>query len=128
MSLRSPLGKVLGAGSAKEGTGHWWSQRMTALALLPLTTWFVVALLGLDSLDYEIVRAFIGAPLNTVLIILLLISLLYHSSLGLQVVVEDYVHAHGLKVAALILINFVHIALAVGAICSVVIIAVGMQS
>jgi succinate dehydrogenase / fumarate reductase membrane anchor subunit len=128
MRYRSPLGAVLGFGSAKNGTDHWWHQRLTAVALVPLVLWFLFALLGLDSFEYEVVRAWVGAPINAALIVLLLISMLYHSKLGLQVVVEDYVHSHGLKVATLILIQFVHIALAVVAILSVLTVSVGLQS
>ena len=124
MSLESPLGKFLGYGSAKEGTEHWWGQKLTAVALVPLTLWFAVALLGLDALDFATVRAWIAAPLNAILLILLLVAGLYHSMLGLQVIVEDYVHG-GLKVVTLIALKLVHWALAVAGIYSVIVISVG---
>jgi succinate dehydrogenase / fumarate reductase membrane anchor subunit len=125
MSLESPLGKFLGHGSAKEGTEHWWSQRVTAVALVPLALWFVVALAGMDSFDHADVVAWLARPLNAVLMILLLITLLQHSMLGLQVVVEDYVHGHGLKVATLMLLKFLHVGLGVAAIYSIITISVG---
>jgi succinate dehydrogenase / fumarate reductase, membrane anchor subunit len=108
MSLRSPLGSVLGHGSAKEGPTHWWQQRITAFALVPLTLWFAFALLGLPSLDYPTVRAWIAGGWTAVFIVLLLLTLAWHSLLGVQVVVEDYVHGKASKVATLILSIFLH--------------------
>ena len=125
MSLQSPLGKVLGHGSAKDGTEHWWMQRVTAIALVPLTLWFLVALVGLDATDYSAVTSWIAAPLNAVLLILLLVTLLNHSQLGLQVVVEDYVHTHWLKVLTLMAFKFIHIGLGVAGAYAVIIISVG---
>ena len=124
MSLESPLGKFLGHGSAKEGTGHWWGQKLTAVALVPLTLWFAIGLLGLDAGNFEAVRAWIAAPLNGILLILLLIAGLYHSMLGVQVIVEDYVHGP-LKVISLIILNLAHWALAIAGIYSVIVISVG---
>ena len=108
MSLRSPLGRVLGKGSAQEGVGHWWTQRLTALALIPLTIWFVLALLGLETLSYATVHEWLGRPANALGALILVIALLWHSHLGVQVVVEDYVHHEGLKVLARILLIFTH--------------------
>jgi len=125
MSLQSPLGKFLGLGSAKEGTHHWWSQRLTAVALVPLTLWFVIALLGMDSFAHPAIVAWLGQPLNAILMILLLLVILHHSQLGLQVVVEDYVHAGGLKVLILMLSRFAHGAAAVAAVYSIIILSVG---
>jgi len=126
MSLKSPLGQVLGLGSAKEGTAHWWAQRRTALALVPLTLWFAYALLTMESLtDYAMVHAWIAQPLTAMLLVLLLLALIYHSYLGLQVVVEDYVHGW-LSIATMILLRFVHIVLAVAGIYSIVRISVGV--
>ena len=123
MSLQSPLGKFLGHGSAKEGTEHWWSQRVTAVALIPLTLWFVFALVGMDSFEHAAVSVWLGQPLNAVLMILLLLATLYHSQLGLQVVVEDYVHAGGLKVAMLLAAKFIHVAAGVAGIYSIIILS-----
>lgn len=125
MSLRSPMGRVLGLGSAKEGVSHWWSQRVSAVALVILGLWFVSSLLRLGSFSYPLVRAFIGTPLNAVLLSLLIGTTVYHSQLGVQVVVEDYVGKHGLKVATLLLLNFAHMALAAVGIFSVLRIAFG---
>ncbi len=109
MSLRSPLGRVLGLGSAKEGTGHWWAQRVTAIALLPLTLWFVISLLTLPALDYETARAWLSVPLTGFLAVLLVAVLTYHSYLGTMVIVEDYVAAGGMKVLSLLVLRFLYV-------------------
>jgi len=109
MSLKSPLGRVLGLGSAKDGTAHWWSQRVSAVGLALLGLWFAAALIGLDTFSYRDVTAFVSDPLNAVLLSLFVATALYHSLLGVQVVIEDYVHGGGLKVASLLLIKFVHV-------------------
>jgi succinate dehydrogenase / fumarate reductase membrane anchor subunit len=124
MSLQTPLGKFLGHGSAKDGVQHWWAQRVTAVALVPLALWFVWSLLGLDLQDHTAVVAWMAGTLNGIALILLIIAMLYHSMLGVQVVVEDYVHG-ATKVVTLIVMQLVHIALAVAGIYSVIIISVG---
>ena len=124
MSLRSPIGRVLGLGAAKEGSGHWWSQRVTAVALIFLTLWFVVALLRFDSFEYDATIEWIQAPVNAVLLILLLGTLIYHSMLGVQVVIEDYVHG-GLRVVTLVLVNFLHYLVAALGVFAVLRIAFG---
>lgn len=124
MSLQSPLNKVLGLGSAKGGTGHWWAQRMTAISLVPLTIWFALGLLDLPHGNYEMVVAWIAQPLNAILIVLLIISLIYHSSLGLQVVIEDYVHGVA-KLVILITVQLAHVALAVSGIYAVIVLSAG---
>lgn len=123
MSLQSPLGKFLGHGSAGHGTEHWWAQRVTAVALLPLTVWFVVALLGMESFDHAAVTVWMASPLNAILLSLLLIALLYHSQLGLQVVVEDYVHTGWVKVTTLITLQLAHIASGVAGLYSIILIS-----
>ena len=125
MSLRSPLGRVLGSGSAKDGTGHWWAQRVSAAALLILGIWFLLALLALPDLEYGNVTAWIGRPFNSVMLILLVSTLAYHSSLGVQVVIEDYVHGPFIKVVSLILSKFVHFFLAAAALVAVLRITLG---
>jgi succinate dehydrogenase / fumarate reductase membrane anchor subunit len=125
MSFESPLGKFLGHGSANEGTEHWWSQRLTAVALIPLTLWFVFALFGMDSLEHAVVVAWVAAPLNAILLILLLVTMLHHSQLGLQVVVEDYVHTEWLKVLTLMAFKFIHIGMGVAGVYAVIIISLG---
>jgi succinate dehydrogenase / fumarate reductase, membrane anchor subunit len=125
MSLRSPIGRVLGLGAAKEGVSHWWSQRVTSVALLLLGLWFVTALLRMPTFQYEFVVAWIAAPLNAVLLLLLTGTLVYHSQLGVQVVVEDYVHHHGLKIVTMLLLTFAHVAVAALAIFAVLRLAFG---
>jgi succinate dehydrogenase membrane anchor subunit len=125
MSLRSPIGRVLGLGAAKEGASHWWSQRVTSVALVPLCLWFVASLLRLPNFGYEVVITWIGMPFNAVLLLLLIATLVYHSRLGVQVVVEDYVHHHGLKIATMMLLTFAHVAVAALAIFAVLRIAFG---
>jgi succinate dehydrogenase / fumarate reductase, membrane anchor subunit len=114
MSLRSPLGRVLGMGSAKDGTGHWWAQRVSAVALIPLTLWFLFSLLMLPDLDYATVRTWLSLPISGFLAVLLLGVLTYHSYLGTTVVVEDYVHSPGMKLLTLLLLRFLYV-LACGA-------------
>jgi len=125
MSLKTPLGRVLGLGSAKEGTDHWWGQRVSAVAMIILGSWFVYSLLGLESLTYLDVIRFIGVPLNGVLLSLLSITLAYHSYLGVQVVIEDYVHAPGTKVVSLLLSRFAHVFVAIAAVYGILVIGIG---
>lgn len=125
MSLRSPLGRVLGLGTAKEGTSHWWGQRVSAIALLFLGLWFAFSLATLPSYGYADALAFIGLPINSILLLLLSVTLAYHSFLGIQVVIEDYMHAPGLKVAALLVSRYVHILLAVAAVYAILKIGLG---
>ena len=109
MSLRSPVGRVLGLGSAKDGTGHWWAQRVSAVALIPLTLWFLLSLLALPVLDYATVRAWLSVPLSGLLAVLLVVVLTYHSYLGTTVVIEDYGHAAGTKLLSLLLLRFLYV-------------------
>jgi succinate dehydrogenase / fumarate reductase membrane anchor subunit len=125
MSLRTPLGRVRGLGSAKEGTDHWWMQRVSAIALIPLSLWFVIFILGLTGTDYPVFKAAVARPLNAVLLILLLFALFYHAVLGLQVVIEDYVHSEWLKITLLLLIKFAAVLSGASAIFSVLRIAFG---
>lgn len=122
MSLRSPIGRVLGLGAAKEGPGHWWSQRVSAAALVVLTLWFVASLLRFDAFEYEVVIDWVSSPINSVLLILLVVALVHHSMLGLQVVIEDYVGG-GLRIATLVIVNFLHYIIAALAIFAVLRIA-----
>ena len=125
MSLRTPLARVRGHGSAKEGPRHWWAQRMSAVALIPLTLWFVASLLSLATADYALVVEWVRQPLVTVLLVLLLGALFYHAQLGIQVVFEDYVHVEWLKIANLIVLKLLSVLLAVVAIFCVLRIALG---
>jgi succinate dehydrogenase / fumarate reductase, membrane anchor subunit len=123
--MRSPLGRAIGLGSAKEGVEHWWMQRITAIALVPLILWFMIALIGLVGADLETMQNWVGRPLPAILLVLLLIATFYHMSLGLQVVVEDYVHVELAKLALVIVIRLFCFALAVAGIFAVFSIAVG---
>ncbi len=125
MSLRTPLGRVLGLGSAKEGTDHWWAQRVTAVALALLGLWFVISLMSLGTVKYGNVLAFLGRPVNSVLMALLCVTLAWHSYLGVQVVIEDYVHGKGLKVASLIASRFAHVFVAIASLFAVLRIGLG---
>jgi len=109
VSLRSPLGRVLGTGTAKDGTGHWWAQRVTAVALIPLTLWFFFSLLLLPALDYGTVRTWLALPVSSFLAVLSVGVLTYHSYLGTTVVIEDYVHAAAAKVFTLMLLRFLYV-------------------
>jgi succinate dehydrogenase / fumarate reductase, membrane anchor subunit len=125
MSLRSPIGRVLGLGAAKDGVGHWWSQRVTSVALVILGLWFVFALLRLGDLTYAHVTGWIAVPVNAVLLSLFVGTAVYHSLLGVQVVVEDYVENKGAKIVTMLLLNFVHVVLGALGIFSVLKIAFG---
>ena len=109
MSLRSPLGRALGLGSAKSGTAHWLAQRGSAVALVPLTVWFVISLMRLPSLDQAVLRAWLATPLSGFLACLLVLALAYHSWLGTTVIVEDYVHRTAYRVAGLLSLRFLHV-------------------
>jgi succinate dehydrogenase / fumarate reductase membrane anchor subunit len=123
MNLRTPLSKVIGRGSAGEGVGHWWVQRVTAVALLPLTSWFFISLLGQPLQSYDAMRGWLGQPWVAVLTILLVVTLAWHSKLGVQVVVEDYVHGKAAKTTMLLLSTFVHIGAAVAGVFAILALA-----
>jgi succinate dehydrogenase / fumarate reductase membrane anchor subunit len=105
--LRSPLNRARGLGSAKDGVHHWWAQRLTALALIPLVIWFAISLVMMSGADYGMVRAWIGSPIAMVLLILTIVIGLHHGQLGIQVVIEDYVHSEGLKLALIVAVRFI---------------------
>jgi succinate dehydrogenase membrane anchor subunit len=115
MAFRTPLAKARGLGSAKAGFHHWWLQRVTAVALIPLTVWFGFGIAVLPGAGYSDVVAWIGAPLNTVLLISLIIATCYHAALGLQVVVEDYVHTEWVKIATIMAMNLFFILISLAA-------------
>jgi succinate dehydrogenase / fumarate reductase, membrane anchor subunit len=128
MGLRTPLGRVLGHGAAHAGTEHWWSQRVSAVALLLLGAWFLVSMLLLPGFSFESVHQWLARPWNAVLVILLAAATAWHSSLGVQVVIEDYVHQPFIRVVALILSKFAHVLLAAIALLAVVLVALGNGS
>ena len=123
MSLRSPLRRVLGLGSARAGTDHWLGQRLSAVALVPLTLWFAISLLMLPTLDFQVVNAWGASLLHALLLVLLVVALVYHSSLGTQVVAEDYIHTPGTRAVVLVVLRLIHIALAVAGVFAVLLIA-----
>ena len=107
MNLRSPLAKVRGLGSAKEGTHHWWAQRLTALALIPLSFWFIYSLVCMTTRDYLAVIGWLQSPVSSSLLVLFVAALFYHAQLGMQVVIEDYIEHEVLKIASIIILKFV---------------------
>jgi succinate dehydrogenase / fumarate reductase membrane anchor subunit len=125
MSLRSPLGRVLGLGSAKDGVQHWWLQRLTSVALVPLSTWFVVSLLALPALDYPTVIAWMRQSWTALLLILLVLSATWHSQLGVRVVIEDYVHSASARTVTLVALSFAHVLLASAGVLAVLRVACG---
>jgi succinate dehydrogenase / fumarate reductase membrane anchor subunit len=115
MSLKTPLGQVRGLGSARSGTHHWWMQRVTAVALVPLTLWFILSLMVHAGADYSQMSVWLASPFNAIMMLLLIGATFHHLQLGLQVVVEDYIHGEGAKVAVMMAIKLASVALAVAA-------------
>lgn len=107
MKLRTPLARARGLGSAKEGTHHWWVQRLTAIALIPLSFWFIYSLVTMTTVDYMAAIGWLQSPIISILMILFVFSLFYHAQLGMQVVIEDYVGNEALKITCIIILKFV---------------------
>ncbi len=103
-NMRTPLARAIGLGSAKEGVGAWWAERVSAVALVPLTLWFAASIIAHTGSDYATFIAWLKTPLTAIPMILLLVALFYHTALGLQVVIEDYVHS-GAKFVAVIAVR-----------------------
>lgn len=126
MSMRTPLGKVRGLGSAKSGTEHWWMQRVTAIANIPLILFLVVFVIAhLGTTRAELVAS-IGNPFVAILLSLTMISVLWHMRLGLQVVIEDYVHGSATKLLALLANTFVTVLLGVAALYAILKMSFGL--
>jgi succinate dehydrogenase / fumarate reductase, membrane anchor subunit len=125
VSLRSPLGRVLGLGSAKEGAAHWYAQRVTAVALAILGAWFVIALATMNGFELERVHAWLRSPLAVALLLLFVVTLAWHTILGLQVVIEDYVAGKGARLAALVAMKFVFVLAGAVAVIAVLRLALG---
>jgi succinate dehydrogenase / fumarate reductase membrane anchor subunit len=128
MSLRSPLGRVLGFGSAKGGSAHWYSQRVTGVALALLGSWFVLSLACLGGASHENVSQWLGSPAGSTLMVLLVVVVAWHAALGLQVIVEDYVSSSGLRTAVLVAVKFALVAAAVLGVLAVLRIAFGVAA
>ena len=124
MSLKTPLGRVLGLG-AGGGSHHWWLQRLSSMALVPLSAWFVVALVRLPDVQWATVHGWLARPLSTVLLLLLVPTLLHHSCVGVRVVVEDYVPNRRAKTLMLLALQFLHFIVGVAAVFAVLKIAFG---
>ncbi len=125
MSVGSSSAQVPVSGSAEGGTKHWWAQRVTAVALLILGGWFLYSIMQLDSFAHSALLAWAGRPFNSIMLLLLSVTLAWHSALGVQVVLEDYVHGSMIKVASLLLNRFAHAFLAIAAVVAIVGIALG---
>jgi len=125
MSLRSPLGRVTGMGAAHDGVAHWWAQRVTSIALIPLGLWLVFALLSLPDLSYATAVAFVSAPRNAVLLLILIPVLCYHGYLGVTVVLEDYVPDRGQRLTLVLLTAFAYVLATTAGMFSVLRLALG---
>jgi succinate dehydrogenase / fumarate reductase membrane anchor subunit len=123
--LRTPIARARGLGSAREGVHHWWAQRLTAIALIPLVVWFAISLVMMSGADYGAVRAWIGSPVVMVLLILTIAIGLHHGQLGLQVVIEDYVHGDGSKLALIVAVRFIAVLFGLAGIVAVLRIGLG---
>lgn len=125
MALKTQLAVVRGLGSAKNGTHHWWGQRVTAIALVPLTLWFVYSVIMLTGAGHGEVAGWLSQPLNTVLMLLLIAATFHHLQLGLQVVIEDYIHSEFSKLSTLLIVKFASFGLAVACGYAILKIALG---
>lgn len=125
MSLQSDLGRVKGLGSSKSGTSHWWAQRVSALALIPLTLWFIYSAMKFIGMDLFAFRAWLNEPGSVLLLSLFLIALFYHMQLGLQVVIEDYVHSEKNKIFLLLINKFASALFAISSLVAIIQIAYG---
>lgn len=125
MSLQTPLARARGLGTAKKGVQHWWWQRLTAVVLVPLCLWFIGTIVTMQASDYSTVINWIQSPLVSGLLVFLIAALFYHTQLGLQVVIEDYVHSEWVKITALVVAQFLMVLLALTAVIAVLKIALG---
>jgi len=106
MKFRSPMARARGLGSANDGLGHWWLQRLTAIGLIPLVLWFVISIISLAGQSHEQAVMWMSSPMHGILLSIFLVTSLYHANLGLQAVFEDYVQARWLQISARVLVGF----------------------
>ncbi|MGH6982354.1 MAG: succinate dehydrogenase, hydrophobic membrane anchor protein [Stellaceae bacterium] len=123
--LRTPLGRALGLGSAKEGVAHWWAQRVSAVALVPLGLWFCISLISLAGASRAALAAWLHGPVAAILMILTIGAVFYHAALGLQVVIEDYAPGEGTKIAGIVLVKLAALLLGVAGVYAVLKLAFG---
>jgi succinate dehydrogenase / fumarate reductase membrane anchor subunit len=122
--LRSPLGRARGLGSARAGSHHWWTQRLTAIALVPLTLWFIFSVIHLSGASHAVVIDWLSSPLTLGLMLALIVATFHHLQLGVQVVIEDYVHDKRMKLGAVLAVRGLSILLAL--VCIVSVLKIGL--
>jgi len=125
MKYRSPLSKAIGSGSAKHGFSHWWLQRVSAIALIPLTLWFVYSMVCLSASGYSEAITWLASPINATIMLLFTLTALFHGQTGLQTVIEDYIHTTWLNITLLLLVKFASVIMAVLAVISVLKVVLG---
>lgn len=125
MTMRSMLGQARGLGSAKEGTEHFWMQRLTAIALIPICLWFVIAVVYLAGADYDQFRHWMANPFNLTMMVLLIAVGCHHGQMGVQVVIEDYVHTEAFKIGGLIIVKLLTVFVGLFSVAAVLKIAFG---
>ena len=125
MSLRDPLARVRGLGSAREGVTHWWMQRLSAVLLIRLSVWFLLCVAPLVGAEYADARVYLAQPFNAFLMMAFVLTLLYHGMLGIQVVVEDYVHTRALELGLQIVVKLAAFLCALGTVYALIRITLG---
>jgi len=123
--MRTPLARIRGLGSAREGTGHFWAQRLTAVALIPLVLFFLVLLISLNGADFATVRTALANPFVALMFVLMLVAGLYHMRIGMQIIIEDYFHSEGSKIALIMLNTFFAVVVGVASVYALVKLALG---
>lgn len=124
---QTPLKRARGLGSAREGVGHWWAQRLTAIALIPLSLWFLWLIIALDTSDYASIRASFAQPLHAIPLMVFVWALFHHGQLGVQVVIEDYVHYRPAEISLLVLVKFLAFAAALTATIAILLLLFGAR-